>query len=224
MVDEVSRWFCGVRIPGTLEHFLGAMIRVEFSLNVFWPHTDYEPLILIRDRENEYPPTVAAYKVCLSEADKCLASASIQATEGTPDSFGDYVLLEFYDGYDPITKTLKPPIGKSFEKLGDFIAKAAGAETPWWEWSDKNLLIKRRDEIIRSALANLQTFTAQLQKELNILKEREAKYGGDVPLKLLHQISDYEAAITLTSEAIKGDLGKTDLEQKLQPLLLSIWS
>lgn len=51
----------------------------------------------------------------------------------------------------------------------------------------------------------LQDFLAKLYKNLNILKEREAKYATAAPLDLLNQIDDYQYAITLTEQALSED-------------------
>jgi formylglycine-generating enzyme required for sulfatase activity len=63
---------------------------------------------------------------------------------------------------------------------------------------------------------------AKLNKNLNILRERAAKFGGDAPLELINQISDHEEAILLTEQAIEGELTQTDWEAALQPLLVAI--
>ena len=44
----------------------------------------------------------------------------------------------------------------------------------------------------------LKQLLTQLHRQLNILREREAKYGGSVPLDLLNQIQDHEVAIYLS--------------------------
>jgi hypothetical protein len=41
----------------------------------------------------------------------------------------------------------------------------------------------------KSAMAaDLKTFLIQLHKNLNVLRQREAKYAGNIPLELLNQI------------------------------------
>lgn len=62
----------------------------------------------------------------------------------------------------------------------------------------------------------------QLKKNLNILRERKAKYGRNVPLALLNQIKDHEQAIALTERAITGELSETVWWQTLKPLLGNI--
>ena len=49
-------------------------------------------------------------------------------------------------------------------------------------------------------MANLQDTLLQLYKNLNMLQEREAKYGIDVPVVLRNQIDDHKAAIKLTEQ------------------------
>ncbi len=46
-------------------------------------------------------------------------------------------------------------------------------------------------------MADLKTYLLKLHKNLNILKEREAKRGSDAPLALLNQIEDHQSAIDL---------------------------
>jgi tetratricopeptide (TPR) repeat protein len=61
----------------------------------------------------------------------------------------------------------------------------------------------------------------KLNNNLNTLREREAKYGSNVPLDLLNQISDHEQAIALTEQALAGDLSETEWLAALQPLLIA---
>lgn len=63
---------------------------------------------------------------------------------------------------------------------------------------------------------------AELNKNLNILQEREAKYGGNAPLELLNQINDHQQAINLTKQAIMGYISQAELEEALEPLLLAV--
>jgi hypothetical protein len=65
---------------------------------------------------------------------------------------------------------------------------------------------------------------SQLYENLNTLREREAKYGGNAPLDLLNQISDHQAAIALTEQAIRGELSETEWQEALKPLLLAVSS
>lgn len=62
----------------------------------------------------------------------------------------------------------------------------------------------------------------QLTQNLNLLHEREAKYGGNAPLELLNQIEDHQTAITLTEQALKGELSEAAWREALNPLLLAI--
>jgi len=61
-----------------------------------------------------------------------------------------------------------------------------------------------------------------LNKNLNILREREAKYGGNAPLDLLTQIEDHETAIELVQAAIAGEVTEEELEEELAPLNLAM--
>lgn len=47
-------------------------------------------------------------------------------------------------------------------------------------------------------MADLPNALLKLSQNLNILREREAKYAGNAPLDLLNQIEDYQKAIALT--------------------------
>ena len=54
-------------------------------------------------------------------------------------------------------------------------------------------------------MADFKAILAKLQQYLNIiLREREAKYGGNAPLELLNQISGYQEAIALTDTGYAG--------------------
>ena len=50
----------------------------------------------------------------------------------------------------------------------------------------------------------------QLRKNLNTLREREAKYGDNAPLTLLNQIKDHQTAITLTRQTITSELAEAE--------------
>jgi tetratricopeptide (TPR) repeat protein len=69
---------------------------------------------------------------------------------------------------------------------------------------------------------DLKKLLENLHKNLQILKEREAKCGGDAPLSLLNQIEDYQTAITLTENALEGNISVDDLIEGLKPLHLDI--
>ena len=45
----------------------------------------------------------------------------------------------------------------------------------------------------------------KLNQNLQILQQREAKYGINAPLELLNQINDHKQAIDLTRQAITGE-------------------
>lgn len=47
--------------------------------------------------------------------------------------------------------------------------------------------------------ADYQRFLLRSTENLNILRQREAKYGGAAPLALLNQMADHEQAIALTA-------------------------
>ena len=66
------------------------------------------------------------------------------------------------------------------------------------------------------------SFLAKLQKNLNTLKVREAKYAGTAPLDLLNQITDHETAIELTKQRATGQLNETEWQDALKPLLVSL--
>jgi hypothetical protein len=46
-------------------------------------------------------------------------------------------------------------------------------------------------------VADFKAVLTKLQQNLNILREREAKYGGNAPLELLNQIDYHKSAIVL---------------------------
>ncbi|MCB0153181.1 MAG: hypothetical protein KDF65_00195, partial [Anaerolineae bacterium] len=65
-------------------------------------------------------------------------------------------------------------------------------------------------------------YRRKLKKNLNTLREREAKYGRDVPVDLLNQIEDHEKAIALTDQVIAGEITEAEWQEALQPLLVSL--
>jgi hypothetical protein len=67
-----------------------------------------------------------------------------------------------------------------------------------------------------------QAILLQLTKNIHILHEREAKYGGNAPLELLNQINDHRQAIALTEQAIAGQISKVEWEDSLKALLLAV--
>ncbi|MCB0154988.1 MAG: hypothetical protein KDF65_09325, partial [Anaerolineae bacterium] len=66
------------------------------------------------------------------------------------------------------------------------------------------------------------TFLRKLKKNLNILKEREAKYGRNAPLELLNQIEDHERATALTEQLLASELTDVEWAEALKPLLVSL--
>ncbi len=64
-------------------------------------------------------------------------------------------------------------------------------------------------------------FLLKLNKNLNILQEREAKHAGNAPLELLNQIDDHKNAIALTEQVLAGELAEAQWLAALPPLLLA---
>lgn len=71
-------------------------------------------------------------------------------------------------------------------------------------------------------MTNPKTTLVQLNENLNILREREAKYAGNAPLELINQIGDHQKAINLTQQVMKGELTKPEWAEALSNLLLAI--
>lgn len=71
--------------------------------------------------------------------------------------------------------------------------------------------------------ANLKQRLKNLNNQLNILREREAKYGGrdNTPLDLLNQIEDYQTAIGLVEARLAGKISAAALTEQLASLNLS---
>jgi tetratricopeptide (TPR) repeat protein len=67
---------------------------------------------------------------------------------------------------------------------------------------------------------DLRDHLLQLQANLNILQEREAKFGNSAPLELVNQIADHKTAIGLTEQALVGDLAEAEWREALRPLLV----
>jgi WD40 repeat protein len=61
-----------------------------------------------------------------------------------------------------------------------------------------------------------------LNKNLSILQERQAKYGGNAPLELVNQLDDHRTAIDLVQQALAGELTQAELEEQLAPLNLAL--
>lgn len=66
--------------------------------------------------------------------------------------------------------------------------------------------------------AELKRLLKNLHRQLNILKEREAKYLDNAPLELLNQIQDHQTAIELVQARLAGQLSAEALEEQLAPL------
>ncbi|MBE7468996.1 MAG: ATP-binding protein [Anaerolineales bacterium] len=67
-------------------------------------------------------------------------------------------------------------------------------------------------------MTDIEAFLIKLHQNLNILREREAKYVGDAPLTLLNQIEDHQTAIMLTEQLRRGELSETDWLEALHIL------
>lgn len=71
----------------------------------------------------------------------------------------------------------------------------------------------------RCSLTDYQAFLLKLHRNLNILREREAKYGGNAPLELLNQIEDHQQAIALTKQALEGEITEVEWKKTTKHLL-----
>lgn len=71
-------------------------------------------------------------------------------------------------------------------------------------------------------LTDYQAFLLRLNQNLTLLREREAKYGGNAPLELLNQIEDHQKAIALTEQAMQGELTEAEWREAIAPLNLSL--
>ncbi|GIK39559.1 MAG: hypothetical protein BroJett011_33920 [Chloroflexota bacterium] len=71
-------------------------------------------------------------------------------------------------------------------------------------------------------MADFKVVLIKLTQNLNTLREREAKYGGNTPVELLNQIADHEQAIVLTKQAMAGELNQFEWREALKPLLVSL--
>ncbi len=72
-------------------------------------------------------------------------------------------------------------------------------------------------------MTNYKQTLLKLTKNLNTLREREAKYGANnAPLDLLNQISDHQKAISLTRQAITNEITEAEWHEALRPLLVNI--
>jgi tetratricopeptide (TPR) repeat protein len=71
-------------------------------------------------------------------------------------------------------------------------------------------------------MSELRVHLSRLRKNLNILREREARYGGNAPIELHNQIADHLTAIALTEQTIRGEFTVIEWREKLKPLLVSL--
>ncbi len=73
-----------------------------------------------------------------------------------------------------------------------------------------------------SKTTDFKTFLLKLNKNLNILQEREAKHAGNAPLDLINQIEDHKQALDLTRQVITDELSESEWREALKPLLVAI--
>ncbi len=52
--------------------------------------------------------------------------------------------------------------------------------------------------------------------------ERKAKFGGNAPVDLYHQIEDHQQAIALTEQVLANEISLPEWQEALQPLLVSL--
>jgi hypothetical protein len=71
-------------------------------------------------------------------------------------------------------------------------------------------------------MTNFKQTLLKLTENLNILREREARYGGNPPLELLNQIADHEQAIALTQQVLAGQLTEAGWHEATAGLLLAL--
>jgi formylglycine-generating enzyme required for sulfatase activity len=69
---------------------------------------------------------------------------------------------------------------------------------------------------------NLTQVLDRIKENLNMFREREARYGGNAPLELLNQIENHQQAIALIEQAIAGQLSENELREALQALNLGV--
>jgi len=71
-------------------------------------------------------------------------------------------------------------------------------------------------------MVTLKQLLLRIQNNLLILREKEAKFGGDVPVRLTNEIEDHLTAIELIEQALATDqseAGLKQLKEQLKPLL-----
>jgi formylglycine-generating enzyme required for sulfatase activity len=71
-------------------------------------------------------------------------------------------------------------------------------------------------------MTDYKTLLTKLHQNLNILREREPKFGVNAPLELLNQINDHHEAITLTEQPNSGHISEIEWREALRPLLVAI--
>lgn len=71
-------------------------------------------------------------------------------------------------------------------------------------------------------MTDLKAFLRKLTDNLNLLREREAKYGGNAPLELINQVADHKEAIVLTEQVSAGALTESAWREALEPLLIAV--
>ncbi|GIK36172.1 MAG: hypothetical protein BroJett011_00050 [Chloroflexota bacterium] len=77
-------------------------------------------------------------------------------------------------------------------------------------------------ELDPETISDLQEQLVTLHKNLNNLREREAKYGGNAPLELTNQIDDHLTAIDLINDTLAGALSPDELAGELDRLNLAV--
>jgi hypothetical protein len=66
-------------------------------------------------------------------------------------------------------------------------------------------------------VTDLQAIVKKLRSNLNSLREREAKFGGNTPVELLNEIDDHKKAAGLIHQVIDAT---TELQQELESLTI----
>jgi hypothetical protein len=71
-------------------------------------------------------------------------------------------------------------------------------------------------------MSDYRAFLRKLNKNLNFLKERKAKYAGNEPPELLNKIDDHQEAIDLTQQVIAEEITEAEWQEAMKPLLVSL--
>ena len=71
-------------------------------------------------------------------------------------------------------------------------------------------------------MIDFKPFLRKLHKNLQILQEREARYADNAPPELINQIDDHQTAISLTEQAMRGDISQAEWREHLKPRLMEI--